>query len=114
MIFRTLNLMIAFLLELFLLAVFFYWGLTLNAGILLNIIAAVLAPAAAAFLWGRYAAPRSTRRLTGYYLILFKTSLFLLAACVLYFKAGEMAAAAFIVLFAVNTMILARAEKGGA
>nr|WP_269448529.1 DUF2568 domain-containing protein [Metabacillus kandeliae] len=106
--------MLAFLLELFLLAVFFYWGLTLNVEILFKIIAAVLAPAAAAFLWGRYAAPRSPRRLRGYHLILFKTSLFLLAACVLYFKAGETAAAAFMVIFAVNTMILAKAEKGGA
>lgn len=103
--------MLQFLLELFLLAVFFYWGFTLNGGVLLDIAAAVLAPAAAAFLWGRYAAPRAPRRLKGFLLILFQSFLFLLGAFVLYFKAGETAAAAFMFLFIGNTIMLSGAKK---
>jgi hypothetical protein len=60
---RTANLALKFLLELAALAALAVTGLSLDASLLVRVAVAIVAPVVAAFVWGRWCAPRSPRRL---------------------------------------------------
>jgi hypothetical protein len=60
---RTANLAVKFLLELAALAALAVTGLSLDAPLLVRVAVAVLAPLAAAAVWGRWCAPRAHARL---------------------------------------------------
>ena len=57
------NLAVRFLLELVLLAALAWWGFTLEAPLLVRLLAGVAALGAAALVWGRWIAPRARNRL---------------------------------------------------
>jgi hypothetical protein len=59
---KATNLALKFLLELAALAAFAYWGANIANGPL-KVLLAVAAPVTAAFVWGRFAAPKATRRI---------------------------------------------------
>lgn len=87
---------VRFLLELCLLGVVAYWAFGLGAAWLVRVLAGVGAPVAVAAVWGRYVAPRSSRRLEDPGRFVIEVVLFGLGAGAL---AGAGAAAAGAVLF---------------
>jgi hypothetical protein len=81
---RTLNLGIAFLLELGLLAALAYWGYRLDASAAVRWLVAIGAPLALALVWSQIAAPNARRRLSRAPLLAFKLLVFTLGAALLY------------------------------
>jgi hypothetical protein len=81
---RALNLGLAFVLELALLAALAYWGFQLDASTAVQWLAGIGAPVALAVVWGLVAAPRARRRLPPSQLIVFKLAVFTLGAALLY------------------------------
>jgi hypothetical protein len=81
---RALNLGLAFVLELALLAALAYWGFQLDATTAVQWLAGIGAPVALAVVWGLVAAPRARRRLPPSKLIAFKLVVFTLGAALLY------------------------------
>ena len=77
---RTLNYLLAALVELAALVAFILFGWSLFSGFPARLVAAATCGAAAVCMWGRYAAPRSPRRLPMPGLILFKAMFFALVA----------------------------------
>jgi hypothetical protein len=60
---RSAALGVMFVLELCTLAALAYWGAQAGGSTVGDVVLAIAAPLAAAAVWGRYAAPRSARRL---------------------------------------------------
>lgn len=82
-IFKSLNLAVAFLIELAMLVAFAYWGFNANANLLAKILLGVGVPAIVIIIWGKWAAPKSERRLATPQLLSLKFGLFILAAIAL-------------------------------
>ncbi len=80
---KNTNLGLSFLLELFALAAFAYWGFQAGGALLVKILLALVAALLSAVLWGAVAAPRAPRRLKGWQLPAFKLLFFALAAAAL-------------------------------
>lgn len=104
MILKSINLAVAFLLELCMLAALAYWGFQAEST-LLKIVLGIGAPALAIVIWGLFMAPRSPRRLTGWAYLILKSVLFGIAAIVLA-AAGQAALAVVFVAVAVINQIL--------
>ncbi len=85
---KYLNLAIAFLLELCMLAAYIYWGFTLNVSVYLKWIIGLGIPMLVIGLWAYFAAPNSTTRLEQPWLTVFQFAVFAGAAFLLY-KAGH-------------------------
>lgn len=81
---RALNLGLAFLLELCVLAALAYWGYRLDASAGVRWAVAVVAPLALALAWSQIAAPTARRRLARAPLLAFKLVVFAVAAGLLY------------------------------
>ncbi|HET6866976.1 MAG TPA: DUF2568 domain-containing protein [Solirubrobacteraceae bacterium] len=101
---RAGNLALKFGVELAAVAALAYWGASLG-GALLSVVMAVLAPAAMIALWGRFAAPRASRRLSRRARIPFELTILLLAAVAL-LAAGEDALAAVLAAAVVLNALL--------
>ncbi len=97
---------LAFLLELAALVAFAYWGFTLDAGLAVRIALGLAAPAAMVVVWGRWLAPRSTRRLGMPGLVVAKLVVFGLAVAALAAAGAGVLAAVFAGL-AVLHLVLA-------
>ncbi|CDP50176.1 hypothetical protein [Devosia sp. DBB001] len=82
------NLLVAFLVELAMLAAFVVWALSLEQAGWLKWVIAVVAVVLAATAWGIFAAPKSGTRLGEPWLTVFKVALFALAALALH-AAGQ-------------------------
>jgi hypothetical protein len=63
-VYRTVNLGLAFLLELAALAAFSWWGFHASGANWLNVVLGVGAPVVAAIVWGLFAAPRAKYQLS--------------------------------------------------
>lgn len=63
-VYRTVNLGLAFLLELAALAAFCWWGFHVSGANWLNVVLGIGAPVVAAIVWGLFAAPRAKYRLS--------------------------------------------------
>lgn len=99
---RTLNLALALLLELCMLAALAYWGATVGDGWLVGLVLGIGSPVVAVVLWTFLAAPNSPRRLPQPWLLMFKVVIFGLAALALA-NAGQSAlAVVFALVVAVN------------
>lgn len=101
---KAVNLGMKFLLELAAFAALGWWGGTVGHGIV-SVPIAIGAPLLAALLWGRWAAPRATRRLPLSRRVPFELGIFALAALAI----GTVSVAAGIVLavaVAVNAALL--------
>jgi quinol-cytochrome oxidoreductase complex cytochrome b subunit len=97
------NLALKFLLELAAFAAFAVWGADIGSGAF-AVIPAVAAPLVAVLLWGRFAAPRATRRLPLSRRIPFELGVFLLAALAFLAAGHAVAAAVFAALVALNAL----------
>ncbi len=86
--FQMLNLLVRFLLELCILAIFGYWGFQTGGNSLMKFLLGLGAPALFAVLWGTFLAPKSTRRLEEPWLSLLELVIFALACWALY-SAGK-------------------------
>jgi hypothetical protein len=80
----AINLTVAFVLELVLLAAIGYWGFHLRAPTAVNWLLGVGAPVLVALIWSLIAAPRASRRLRPKPLVGFKLVVFTLGAVALY------------------------------
>ncbi len=80
---KGLNLVLAFLLELAMLAGFAVWGWSISTSTPVRLAAAVLAPGAVMVLWGLAVAPRAPSRLPRPWLEVAKALIFVLAAVAL-------------------------------
>ncbi len=97
--FQTLNLAVAFLLELCVLAALVYWGFSSGGGLPTRLALGFGAPLVAAVGWGLFLAPRATVSLGQPWGGLLKAAVFLTASLALY-AAGE-ATLAWVFLLAV-------------
>jgi hypothetical protein len=101
---RAGNLAVKFALELVAIGAFAYWGATVVGGPG-SVLLAIAAPVAAIVLWGRFAAPRSNRRLALRLRIPFELTVFALASLVL-IRASSVAAIAFAAIVLGNALLL--------
>ncbi len=62
---KAINLALAFVLELVMIAAYAYWGFRLTDSLLLNVALGIGAPLLVMVIWGLFLAPRSEKRLTG-------------------------------------------------
>lgn len=97
------NLAIKFALELAALALFAYWGATTGDGAW-AVVLAIAAPAAMLAVWGRWAAPRSPRRLPTPARIPVELGVFALAGAAGYGAGAFVAGTAFVVVAIVNAL----------
>ena len=95
-VFKFIHQLVAFLLELVMLAIFGYWGFKSDHTQALKWIAGFGLPLIAIVLWGIFAAPRSAHRLPFPYQILFGWALFGLAGYMLYQTGHKTMAALFL------------------
>lgn len=103
---RSLNLALAFLLELCLLAAIVYWGLQLDASTGVRWVVGIGAAAVLALVWAVFAAPTAKRRLLRTPLIGFKLLVFALGAVVLY-STGQHVLAIVLAAVAISNLALA-------
>lgn len=101
---RAGNLAVKFALELVAIGAFAYWGANVAGG-LGAVLLAVAAPLVAVVLWGRFAAPRSNRRLALRLRIPFELAVFALASLAL-IRASSVAAIAFAAIVLGNALLL--------
>jgi hypothetical protein len=97
--FQTMNLAVAFLLELCVLAALVYWGFSSGGGLPTRLALGLGAPLVAAVVWGLLLAPRATVSLGEPWSGLLKAAVFLAASLALY-AAGQ-ATLAWVFLLAV-------------
>ncbi|MEU4078335.1 hypothetical protein DEJ45_02230 [Streptomyces venezuelae] len=102
---RVLNEGLAFLLELAALAVLARWGWESAEAIVLRLVLAVAAPAAAAVLWGLFAAPRARFRVPLAVVLAVKALVFGAAALALDTLDGPVWAGCFAAVALVNTAL---------
>ena len=103
---KSINLALAFVLELCMLAALGYWGFTLDQELAIRIVAGIGAPLLAAVIWGLFLAPKASIPLREPFRLLLKLILFALAAGALYAAQRPGLAAIFALLLAVNTILL--------
>jgi len=103
---KTVNLAVAFLLELCMLAALGYWGFQTGGSVPLNIILGIGAPLIAILIWARFMAPTSAHRLTGSAYLLVKLILFGLAAIGLAVAGQVTLAILFGVISVINKALL--------
>jgi hypothetical protein len=99
---RNANLALAFMLELAMLAAFAVGALSVDLNPLLRWMAAIIIVGVAIAAWAIWAAPMSSRRLSGLALALFELTLFVLAALVLLLAGQAGWAVTFAALAALN------------
>jgi Protein of unknown function (DUF2568) len=86
---KSINLGLAFVLELALLAAIAYWGSQLSGSPAVRWLVAIAAPAALALIWSQIAAPNARRRLPPAPLVAFKLLVFTVGAALLYSAGGQ-------------------------
>jgi hypothetical protein len=102
---RSVNLLAKFVLELAAVASFAYWGSSVGSGAV-SIVVAVAAPLTACLLWGRFAAPRASQRLSMPVRVPFELGVFALAALALIAAGATTAAVVFAAAALVNAALL--------
>lgn len=104
--FKTLNLALAFFLELCLLAAFGYWGFQLKQGLFVRILAGVGLPVLVAVLWGVFLSPKAVVPLVFPVKMCCKTLLFGTAVALLYSTGRTTLAISFGVATAINFLLI--------
>ena len=103
---KAVNLGIAFLLELCVLAALAYWGFQTADSLLLKIVLGIGAPLLVAVIWGRFMAPTSKGRLTGLRYLLAKLVIFGVAAIALAVAGQVTLAIIFAIVSVINQILL--------
>src|SRR3982751_6211366 len=102
---KNINLALAFLLELCMLAALGYWGYTLNQGLAIRVIAGLGLPILAAVVWGVFLAPRASIPLSPLPHFLLEVVIFGLAIAALYAAGWPRLALAFGIVYIINLML---------
>jgi hypothetical protein len=102
---KTANLALAFLLELVAIGAFAYFGFTAGGSTIINIVLGIGLAVVSIVLWGIFAAPKSTRRLKGTALLVFKLVFFALAALALFAAGSTTLAVVFAALVMINLIL---------
>jgi Protein of unknown function (DUF2568) len=103
---KPINLALAFLLELALLAAFGYWGFQSGGSTLVKILLGIGLPLLVALIWGIFMAPNSARRLQGGAYLALKAVLFGLAVAALMAAGRTTLGVLFAIVVVINTILL--------
>lgn len=102
---KNINLGLAFLLELCMLAALGYWGFTLDQGLAVRVGAGLGVPVLAAVVWGVWMAPRASIRLQEPLHTILEVIIFGLAIAALYAAGRPRLALAFGIVYAINLIL---------
>ena len=102
---KNINLALAFLLELCMLAALGYWGFTLDHGLAVRVGAGLGVPLLAAVVWGLLLAPRASNRLQEPWHLLLELLIFTLAIAALYAAGRPRLALTFGLVYAINVIL---------
>ncbi len=102
---KTINLALAFLLELCMLAALGYWGFTLDQGLAVRVGTGLGVPILAAVIWGVWVAPRASNRLPGPLHLIVELIIFSLAIAALYAAGRPRLALAFGLVYVLNVVL---------
>lgn len=103
---KMINIGLRFLLELWFLVIFGYWGFTTGSGTLPKIVLGVGAPILFAVTWGTWLAPKSTTRLSEPWLFLLELVIFVLASGSLFSTGKVNLTIAFGVIYILNKLFM--------
>jgi hypothetical protein len=103
---KWVNLALAFVLELSLLAAYAYWGFHAGKVLVVKVILGIAAPLLAAIIWGAIMAPNSPMRLQGAAYLVVKCALFSLAVAALIAASKSSFGIILAVVFVINTLLL--------
>jgi Protein of unknown function (DUF2568) len=103
---KSINLALAFLLELALLAAFGYWGFQTGSSTLVKVLLGIGIPLLAAVIWGIFMAPNSARHLQGGAYLVLKALLFGLAVVALMTAGRTTLGVVFAAVVVINTILL--------
>jgi hypothetical protein len=106
MVLKSVNLGVAFLLELGMLAAFAYWGFQTGSNLPVKLVLGIGVSMLVVLIWGRFMAPRSETRLTGAPYLLLKLILFGAAAIALAVAGQTTLAVVFAVVAVINQILL--------
>lgn len=102
---KFINLGLAFLLELAMLAGFAYWGVRTGQTTLMKVVLGAGIPLLVAIFWGVFMAPNSSTRVQGSAYLIAKIVLFLLASAALYMAGSHVLGILLAVIFAINEIL---------
>ena len=102
---KNINLALAFLLELCMLAALGYWGFTLDQGLAIRVGAGLGVPLLAAVVWGVLLAPRASNRLQEPLHMILELIIFGLAIAALYAAGRPGLALAFAIVYLINLVL---------
>jgi hypothetical protein len=103
---KSLNLSLAFFLELAMLAAFAYWGFHTGQSTIVKIGLGIGIPLLVAVIWGLFMAPNSSRRLQGAAYLALKLLLFGLAVAALITTSNDTLGIVLGVVVVINTILL--------
>ena len=103
---KSINLTLAFLLELAMLAAFAYWGFQVGNTTIMKILLGIGIPLLVAAVWSIFMAPRSPKHLQGAAYLALKVVLFGLAIAALILVGNRTSSIVLAILFAINTILL--------
>jgi hypothetical protein len=103
---KNMNLALAFLLELAVLVALGYWGFSSGEGMPARIGLGVGAPLVAVIVWALFGAPRSTRRLQGFWLLILRVAFFGSAVLALVAAAQPLLGIVFALIYVVNLALI--------
>jgi hypothetical protein len=102
---KNINLALAFLLELCMLAALGYWGYTLDQGLSIRLVAGLGVPILAAVVWGVFMAPRASIPLPSLPHFIVEVVIFGLAIAALYAADRPRLALAFGIVYIINLVL---------
>jgi Protein of unknown function (DUF2568) len=105
-VYRTVNLGLAFLLELAALAAFCWWGFHVSGANWLKVVLGIGAPIVVAIVWGLFAAPRAKYQLSTVSTIAVKVIVFGAATAALIASGQPVLGIAFAVVVVANTALI--------
>jgi hypothetical protein len=102
---KTLNLGIAFFLEIAMLAAFVYWGFHINIGLVGRILLGIGVPTLVIIAWAIWLAPTAVQRLGMPWLVVLKVVIFGLASLCLYLSNKKSLAFSLIGVFVLSELL---------
>jgi len=105
-IFKIINLLVRFLLELCILAIFGYWGFQTGSNTFMKILLGLGAPILFAMVWGTFLAPKSPMRLHEPWLFLLELVVFGLTCLALYSTGKVDLTVAFGGIYILNKILM--------
>ncbi|TCS75135.1 YrdB family protein [Effusibacillus lacus] len=100
------NLVLRFLLELFALVAFGYWGFKIGRGMIVKIGIGIGAPLLAALVWGMFGSPGAPMPVSGLLHLILELTIFGLATAALYTSGHPAMAAIFGLTVVINRLLM--------